>query len=261
MTSALVDQRPRADAVFRHEALFYLGDDGFVNGLVPFLAEAVERLEMALVVVSARRVALLRGAMGGGHEQVQYADMAEVGRNPARIIPAWRSFLDEHARSGRPVRGVGEPIWAGRTPAELIECQRHESLLNVAFAGAPAWQLLCPYDVGSLEPAVLAEAARSHPYLYDGGRSERSEAFRGEDSRQAHADAPLPEPGRCLETLEFSAGQLRIVRMVTAARAEQYGMTADNLDSFVLAVHEVAANSLVHGGGSGGYRLWREGRS
>jgi hypothetical protein len=29
---------------------------------------------------------------------------------------------------------IGEPIWAECTPDELVECQRHETLLNLAFA-------------------------------------------------------------------------------------------------------------------------------
>jgi prepilin-type processing-associated H-X9-DG protein len=36
------------------------------------------------------------------------------------------------------LRGAGEPIWPERRPAELVECQRHESLLNVAFADGPS---------------------------------------------------------------------------------------------------------------------------
>ena len=60
--------------------------------------------------------------------------MAEIGANPACIIPAWRDFVDECAEAGRAIRGIGEPIWADRSPAELVECQRHESLLNLAFA-------------------------------------------------------------------------------------------------------------------------------
>ncbi len=58
--------------------------------------------------------------------------MAELGRNPAKIIPAWQKFLDTDAADSRPARGVGEPIWAGRGADELIECQVHEALLNVA---------------------------------------------------------------------------------------------------------------------------------
>ena len=38
----------------------------------------------------------------------------ELGANPARIIPAWQEFVAEHAAPGRRVRGIGEPIWAGR---------------------------------------------------------------------------------------------------------------------------------------------------
>ena len=46
-------------------------------------------------------------------------------------------------------------------PTPLVECARHEALLNLAFAGGQAWWLACPYDTGSLPEAVLAEAERS----------------------------------------------------------------------------------------------------
>src|SRR3954471_13440445 len=125
-----------APTTFRHEALFYSGDDGFLAGTIPFLSDGVDARQPCLVVVSADRIAMLQSALGDTGDSVFYADMAGVGRNPARIIPAWRKFLDEHATGGRPVGGIGEPIWAARTPAELVECQRHEALLNVAFANS-----------------------------------------------------------------------------------------------------------------------------
>src|SRR2546421_585138 len=78
---------------------------------------------------------------------VEFADMAKVGRNPARIIPVWRQFVSERAAGGGRIRGIGEPVWAGRGPSELAEAQRHEALLNLAFAGTPGMWLLCPYDV------------------------------------------------------------------------------------------------------------------
>ena len=40
---------------------------------------------------------------------VAFADMANVGANPARIIPAWSDFVASHSGSGRPLRGIGEP--------------------------------------------------------------------------------------------------------------------------------------------------------
>ena len=80
------------------------------------------------------------------------------GANPACIIPAWREFVDEHAAASRALRGIGEPIWPDRTSAELVECQRHESLLNLAFAGTRSFHLLCPYDTEALDAAVIEEA-------------------------------------------------------------------------------------------------------
>ena len=91
--------------------------------------------------------------------------MEVVGRNPARIIPAWSRFVADHAGSGGGMRGIGEPIWAGRTDAELSECQLHESLINLAFAAADDFRLICPYDTDALPEDVIAEARRSHPVV------------------------------------------------------------------------------------------------
>ena len=73
-----------------------------------------------------------------------FAEMDDVGTNPARIIPAWTDFVAGH--EGQAVHGIGEPIWAERSPAEVVECQRHESLLNLAFGDEVDFRLLCPYD-------------------------------------------------------------------------------------------------------------------
>src|SRR4051794_4988507 len=91
---------------FRHEALLYAGDDGFIDGTLPWLRDAVAAEEPALVVVSAAKIARLRDELGAGAaERVTFADMAEVGINPARIIPAWREFVDAHTGCGRRLRG------------------------------------------------------------------------------------------------------------------------------------------------------------
>jgi hypothetical protein len=46
-----------------------------------------------VLVVSAARIGLLSSAIGGDADRVAFADMADVGANPARIIPAWRDFV------------------------------------------------------------------------------------------------------------------------------------------------------------------------
>ena len=85
-----------------------------------------------MVAVAEPRLGALRSALGPDADQVIFADMANLGRNPALIIPAWRHFTDRHSGPGRPVRGIGEPIWATRRSEEIVEAQFHEALLNVA---------------------------------------------------------------------------------------------------------------------------------
>ena len=74
-----------------------------------------------LVAVTPERLERLRAALGRDADEVSLVDMTQLGRNPARIIPAWRDFVDSHPQ-GAPLRGVGEPIWDGRRAAEIVEC-------------------------------------------------------------------------------------------------------------------------------------------
>ncbi len=129
MRSISARQPAPADG-FEHEALFYAGTDDFVARTAPFVREGVAGGEAVLVVLPEPRLGARREALGDDAFRVTFADMARVGTNPARIIPAWRDFLTANGDGYRPVRGLGEPIWAGRSPAEVVECQHHESLLT-----------------------------------------------------------------------------------------------------------------------------------
>jgi MEDS: MEthanogen/methylotroph, DcmR Sensory domain len=137
---------------FRHEAFLYAGESEFLEGTLEFIHDRLEADEPTFVVVENAKVRRLRQELDRDAERVRFADMDVLGHNPAHIIPAWRGFVDEHAAAGRRVRGIGEPVSPRRRPAELVECQRHESLLNVAFAGSPDWWLLSPYDTDALDP-------------------------------------------------------------------------------------------------------------
>ncbi|MDQ1702280.1 MAG: hypothetical protein QOF57_1532 [Frankiaceae bacterium] len=246
-------------AAFSHEALLYDGETDFLTGTLPFVQEGVDNDEAVLVVVDGRKIARLREALGADADKVQFADMSAVGLNPARIIPAWQDFVSEHGAEGRPLRGIGEPISASRTADQLIECQRHESLLNVAFGGAGStapWRLLCPYDVTSLSPLVIEEARRSHPYVLDQGRPAPSTDFRGVEASAAPFDSPLPKPPSTANRFEFATESLHDVRKVVGLFAINAGMTNDDALDLALAVHEIAANSMRYGGGTGVLHNW-----
>jgi anti-sigma regulatory factor (Ser/Thr protein kinase) len=214
-----------------------------------------------LAIVSQAKIDLLREALNGAGDDVRFADMQEVGSNPARIIPVWREFVDEHGVAGRSLRGIGEPVWSERSPAELIECQRHESLLNLAFADGCAMRLLCPYDTQALDRTVIAEAHRSHPVIVEGGAERDSDCYHGIDLVAAPFADPLSKPPRDPATLVFTGETLDAVRHFIAHEAEQVGMDAARRADLVLAVNEIATNSVLHGGGDGTLLAWREGET
>src|SRR4029079_16641867 len=101
------------DERFRHEALFYAGDDQFVEACVAFIRAGLEAAEPTLVVALADKLEKLRGALGPDAERVQFADMDVVGRNPARIIPAWQEFVEWNAAPGANPPPRGRVSWRG----------------------------------------------------------------------------------------------------------------------------------------------------
>jgi anti-sigma regulatory factor (Ser/Thr protein kinase) len=243
---------------FRHEALFYNGEDGFLRGTLPFIGEALEADEPLLIAVGHARTALLKQVLGDDAERVCFLDMHQLARNPARVISAWHGFLSEHALEGRPARGIGEPAWPGRSEAELDECGRHESLLNVAFADGPPWRLLCPYDLDALEPEVIRAARLTHPALTHEGISRRNDAYLPPRRAPGPFRGSLPDPPAEREELAFTARGLGAVRNLVAKRATEAQLGEESREDLVLAINELVTNSVQYGGGGGALRIWTE---
>jgi len=238
---------------FRHEALIYRDGDDFLTAALPFLWQALEAGEPTLVAVQAANATLLEGELGRDAEAVRFADIEALGRNPARIIPFWRQFVDEHA--GEPVRGIGEPVWPGRRPDEIDECQRHESLLNLAFSPPPAWSLLCPYDAGGLDDEVLEAVVHSHQAIErDGAREECCDG----PTEAGHFGGSLSQRPAGCEPFEFDRTGLFAVRQRVSWLAKSAGLPLQGTTDLVVAASELAANSIVHGGGAGTLHAWRE---
>jgi anti-sigma regulatory factor (Ser/Thr protein kinase) len=245
----------RATEPFRHEAVFYSGVDGFVDAVLPFVREGLDLGEPVMVATLADRVRALEEALGPHAARVLFVDMLEIGGNPARIIPEWREFVAS-APPGSRVRGVGEPVWAGRRDEELAECSLHEALLNVAFDEGPAWRLMCPYDTDALSARVLDDALRTHPVVEP--RSGRAIEYAGHHHALSAFAEPLPEPPEHADAIPFGAEDLPGLRDLVRRLALRAGVRDDAAEDLVLAAHELATNSLVHGGGSGTLRAWAE---
>lgn len=245
----------QADA-YRHEAVLYRGDDGFAEALAPFVADAVEAGEAVLVAVGPAKADLLRQHLGSAWAAVQVAGVPD-GSNPARLLAVWRAFLAEHAGTGRRLRGVAETFGVARRQAERRECELHEGLLNVAVdPSAPFW-LRCGYDTSTLEPADLALAERTHPHLLDGAAYRTSDAYEPKAADRALA-TPLPAVPTGAEPVSFDAPSLARLRALVADRARRAGIPEHRLGDAVLAVDELATNSIRHGGGAGTLWTWTE---
>lgn len=253
---ATAHAQPQPHDGYRHDAYFYAGLEGFLDATVPFLRDGVRAGQPVLAVVAPPRLDALRDALGGDAGGVELLDMADVGRNPARILSTWLGFLDDHAASARPVRGVGEPVWSGRSPAELVECQLHEALLNVAVSpDTPLW-LRCPYDRSGLDPAVVREAHRSHPLVVDERSYAGSTSYAGLAHVQALFESELPLPSAEPVEMTFGPADLDAVRLHVHAFASEAGLTAEQVDDLTTALFELATNSVKHGGGGGTLRSW-----
>jgi len=240
-------------AGFQHQALIYEGADEYLAGTVPFLRSALQAGRPVLVAVRKEQAELLRGELGREAGMMRFVPIEEVARNPAGVIPLWRDFVDEHP--GRAVCGVSELAWPERSAAEMEECHRHEALLNLAFAESRSWSLLCPYDALALRDDELERAATTHKLISREGRTEASAAF---DADPDCLSGELPPPRLRPDSLAFGISELSEVRRRVAAAGERAGLGPRAIADLVTAASELAANSVMHGGGTGTLRLWRE---
>lgn len=240
-----------------HQVAFYEDADGFLESALAFLRQGLEAGEPTLVALGPARGAQLRAALGAAADGIAFADVEGFGRNPARLLPAWQDFVDRHP-PGRPLRGLGEPVWPGRSTEAIDECERHEALLNVGLdpRSRPALSLLCLYDGTALDDDVLDAAARSHPLLYAAGARAANPAW--EDHEPEPFAGSLPPPPLDSRRLEFDRETLNALRAAAGVEAAEAGLGGDRGADFVLAAGELAANSIVHGGGCGTATIWRE---
>ncbi len=241
------------ESTHAHHALFYRDDDDYVEGVAAFAAPGVEAGEPVAVAVPPERWQMLRRRLGNRADSIQMLDMFELGRNPARIIPAVHELLARHG--GRRLHYVGEPVWPGRAPEEIREVSRHEALINLAWPGA-AIRVLCLYDASNLEPEVLREAEMTHPWVIHGeGEGSLSRAYAGPAIPRA-ADLPLPAPPQTAIRCAFGLEDLSAVRSIAGRHGTKSGLSQERTADLVLAVNEVATNAIKHAQARGLMRLW-----
>ena len=241
---------------FDHPGVLYHDEDEFLATTVPFVRTAVDAGDPVLVAVPGENLDLIRGALPGVGDRVQFADMAVRGRNPGRILPTvLLPFAAAHPR--RRVSIVGEPLWPGRTATERAACAVHEALINAAFEGRDA-AVLCPYDATRLDPATVAGAWRTHPEMIEGGERVPSGDYDDPLLVAEAVNVPLPPPPAGAAVLAYAGRKdLPEVRSFVHRHAGPL-LDAERSRELALAVHELASNTIKHAGGPGRITVWTE---
>jgi anti-sigma regulatory factor (Ser/Thr protein kinase) len=244
---------------YRHEAFLYSGMAEFQAAATSFIRRAVQAGDPVLVVVTGSKIDGLRRELGAETQGVRFADMAKVGGNPGRIIAALRDFVSGHAGAPQ-LWGIAEPVYPGRSPAELAECQLHEALLNVTFDASTPFRLLCPYDLAALAGDVIDKAHRTHRFVVHGEKRQASSIFRPVDLANPFA-RPLPARPADAAYMALQPDRLDRLRAFVAQHAWRAGLDQESGLAIVRAVNEVATNSLQCGADHGEFRAWSDDHS
>jgi anti-sigma regulatory factor (Ser/Thr protein kinase) len=254
LAPAAADVPDGAGGDLRHVALLYRDEAEYLAQVLGFAQSGMARGEPLFIAVPGDKARLLGGRLSGEPGELLCCDMADMGRNPARIIPEVRAFADKHA--GQYVRFVGEPIWPGRSAAEICEATRHEALINLAFPRTPM-TVLCPYDATGLAPSAIAGARRTHPELLADGRLAAAAGSAAPWEVPPECDRPLPPPPASAEALGFETDLVPVRRLV-ASHARRTVLGAERTADLVLAASETAANTLGHTSSGGVLHVWHD---
>ncbi len=236
-----------------HAALLYRRPEQLRIALQEFLRDAVATGEPCLVALPAHHLEQFGEVLHGTGADIRLENMAEIGRNPARLIPSLVDWLDEQAG---PARVVSEALWPERTYAEVAECLRHEALVNVALADRDV-SVLCPYDAEHLDGEILAGAELTHPHLIDHVGLRPSMSYGDPVAVASGSGWPQAEPAPPVSELAFD-GDLSRLRHALAADPLLAALDPARREDLVFAFNEAASNALRHGDGHTRARVWRD---
>lgn len=133
-------------------------------------------------------------------------------------------------------REVAALVWALAAEAKRVRRGPHDGADDVVIKRAPSNH---PYLARDGEPAA---------HVYD-DRHGVGEVFGG----------ALPAPVGDVYEVAFHQGELRALREHVAAWSTAWGLGPEHAAELVLAVNELATNSIRYGGGGGVLRMWRQG--
>lgn len=173
----LVSGSARSEPMLEHRALLYAGDDEFLETVVPFLAEGIDRSEAVLAVTTKANITMLRDTLASDARRVDFVDAEAWYSAPGVALDGLKAFSSSSLEDGAPwIRFLGEPIWSGRSDSEVRQWTRYEALINLVFASSPM-SILCPYAERSEGSEIVERARLTHPHTVGHDGMEASSTY------------------------------------------------------------------------------------
>ncbi|MFI5494727.1 anti-sigma factor RsbA family regulatory protein [Actinoplanes sp. NPDC051859] len=238
--------------VFTHSAFLYDTDVAYAELLGGFLRDGLERGETVAVAAGPDHIGLLRDTLSGDAAAVRFLPADEWYARPAKTIAGWAQLLRTAAAEGSPfVRLIGQIPYAG-PPAPWL---RFESALNRSLAELHG-HLLCPYDRGSLPGELLEAAVRTHPRLHDGEWRDNAGYEVPESFLATLPERPWPVAGEPLLALPVGDTVAQLRTLIRERAGAEAWLPSARVEVLVLALSEIATNSIRHGGKHRQLRIW-----
>jgi anti-sigma regulatory factor (Ser/Thr protein kinase) len=242
-----------------HQALVYASDEEFLDYTVPFVNSGLAAGDRVLVVTNRHNLDLLEAhTPTTGQPSLDMHDSATWYSTPSRTLTAFDDYAQDQERAERRVRILGESV---RGDGVLLEraWQRYESLLNLTFEDRHV-TLACPYRSELLTARQTNELDYTHHHTTITGHRHASTIFQETADFIARRDsAPLMRPEQtAVHRTDFAIATLGEVRSLVARSADAAGVPPRQIPDLLVAMNEVTANAVRHGGGRGRLRTWYE---
>ena len=201
-------------------------------------------------------IRLLEDALGADAAAVRFTDMAELGRNPARIIPAWQRV--------RPRARLGPGAWHRRADLGRAARRRARGVPGPRVPdqhGVRGHRRVQPHvsrttSPGSSPPSSTRRAAATRSSPTERTAVSRASATAAPSRRRRRRCRRREGAPTCSAS---SSTRCPTCASSSAERATAAGLDANKTGQLVLAANELASNSVRHGGGFGVLRVWVDG--
>lgn len=244
----------RAGNAGSHAMLAYSGPHEHRAACAQYVKAGAQAGAAVLVAATGEHLDGLVSQLPLGETDAVLCDLTDHGADPGRVLSLIRTFAREN--TGRPVRCLQDVGWLGRPQESLSEAIVYEALLREALADSSA-DVLCSYDA-QLGVELLTAAEREHPVVGNGMGWRPSAAFAQKLMVHQIASRALSRPPAGATALRFRAEQGE-VRRFTAARARGAGLPAERVTDLVIAIAELAGNTLLHSASAGTLTIWTTG--